>query len=185
MSAGSMMLRLVFRACAAVMVAGLVLSSLALSGCQSSPAPQPAPVMAKPGPASLDFSKAPPSQTGKDVSPDRVLPTGESATRLQDIGGYLMLYFREHQAMPDNLSDLANLPGGKELNFNSESGQPFAYQANGMWSPERNNKCIVAYDPELRNGKRWVLFMSLPKTGAPLDVDVYDLPEPFFLNYQP
>jgi hypothetical protein len=87
--------------------------------------------------------------------------------------------------MPQTLSDLASLPGGKDLNFNSASGEPFVYQPSGMWSPERSNKCIVVYDPELKDGKRWVLFMSLPKSGGPLDVDVYNLPEPFFLNYRP
>jgi hypothetical protein len=163
----------------------MIVAGLVISGCQTSTAPQPAPVMAKPGPANVDFSKAPTPPSGKDVSPESVLPTGVSATRLQDIGGYIMLYYRQFQAMPQKLTDLASLPGGQELNFNSDSGQPFMYQSTGMWSPERNNKCIVAYDPELRNGKRWVLFMSLPKSGAPLDVDVYDLPEPFFLNYQP
>jgi hypothetical protein len=162
-----------------------IFAGLAATGCQSSAPPEPAPVMAQSGPASMDFSKAPTPPSGKDATPDSVLPTDPSATRLQDIGGYIMLFYRSHQAMPQTLGDLASLPGGQDLNFNSASGQPFVYQSTGMWSPERDNKCIIAYDPELKNGKRWVLFMSLPKSGGPLDVDVYNLPEPFFLNYRP
>ena len=160
------------RARLAILIAGLV-----VSGCQSNSS-QPAP--AQPAGVSADFSKVPPPASGSQVTPDSVLASDPSASRLQDIGGYIMLYYRGHQQMPPSLNDLASLPGGQGLNFNSASGEPFEYQAAGMWSPERSDKCIIAYDPELRNGKRWVLFMTLPKTGKPLDVDVYDLPEPFF-----
>ena len=159
----------------------LATAGLLADGCQTSTVPQQAPVMAQSN-VSVDFSKEP--MDGPPTTPDSITLTDVSATRLQDIGGYIMLYFRQHQQMPASLQDLASLPGGQELNFTAASGQPFGYEASGMWSPERSNKCIIAYDPELRNGKRWVLFMSIPKGGSALDVDVYNLPEPFFLNYR-
>ena len=162
----------------------VLIATLAVSGCQSSPAPSRPGVMAQTGPASVDFTKMP-GGNAPTASPDSILQPGPSASRLQDIGEYIMLFYRLHQEMPATLQDLAALPGAQELNFTSAAGKPFVYQATGMWSPERSNKCIVAYDPELVNGKRWVLFMTVPKGGNPLDVDVYDLPEPFFLNYQP
>jgi hypothetical protein len=162
----------------------LLIAGCALCGCKESTS-QPAPVAGKSGPVSLDFSKAPQSKSGDPVTPDKVVSTDPTAARLQDIGGYIMLYYREHNQMPQALSDLSSLPGGQDLNFNSSSGQPFVYQPAGMWSPERNNKCIVVYDPQLKDSKRWVLFMSIPKAGGALDVDVYLLPEPFFLNYRP
>jgi hypothetical protein len=163
----------------------ILIAGLALGGCQSSsPAPVRPAVQEPSAPASVDFTKMP-GGNEPTASSDSIIQANPSASRLQDIGGYIMLFYRLHQEMPAKLQDLSSLPGGGELNFNSMSGQPFVYQSTGMWSPDRANKCIIAYDPELVSGKRWCLFMTVPKGGNALDVDVFDLPEPFFLNYQP
>jgi hypothetical protein len=157
--------RIVASACAA--------AALLLAACQSaSPPPGSAP------PA--NFLTAP-------TSPDAIVDTDPAAARLQDIGGYLLLYYRQHQQMPPALEDLRSIPGGEALVFTSPStGQPFAYSPAGMWAPDKGDKCIVAYDPaRTPGGKRWCLFMMLPQNGEALSVDVVALPEPMFLSYRP
>jgi hypothetical protein len=148
---------------------------LLLGACQSAsppPPPRPAPT--------ANFLSAP-------TSPDAIVDSDPAAVRLQDIGGYVLLYYREHQAMPPTLDELRNIPGGGDLDFNSPSSrQPFAYSQAGMWAPDKGDKCIIAYDPSSSpSGKRWCLFMMLPKGGAALSVDVVALPEPIFLSYRP
>jgi hypothetical protein len=127
-----------------------------------------------------------PSLSSAPTSPDEIVETAPAAMRLQDIGGYILLFYREYQKMPPTLADLRTTAGGQDLNFISPStGQPFAYIPTGLWSPEQSERCIIAYDPgRMASGKRWCLFMTLPKAGAALSVDVVALPEPIFLNYQ-
>jgi hypothetical protein len=149
-------------------------ATLLLAACQSASPPPP-----KPAPTA-NFLSAP-------TSPDAIVDSDPAAVRLQDIGGYILLYYRAHQAMPPTLDELRNIPGGGDLDFNSPSSrQPFAYAQPGLWAPDQGDKCIIAYDPSRSaSGKRWCLFMMLPKGGAALSVDVVELPEPIFLNYRP
>ena len=156
-----------------VAFAPLAAAALLLAACQSA-SPPPAPVR------SQNFLNAP-------ADPDAIVDTAPAAMRLQDIGGYILLYYREHQAMPPSLDELRKIPGGGDLNFTSpSSGQPFAFSPAGMWIPNQGEKCIIAYDPaRTPNGNRWCLFMMLPKNGAALSVDVVTLPEPMFLSYRP
>jgi hypothetical protein len=150
-----------------------VAAGLLLAACQSSnPPPKPAP----PG----NFLTAP-------ASPDQIVDTDPAAARLQDLGGYILLYFRQHQQMPRALDDLRTIPGGGDLDFTSpSSGRPFAYYQTGIWAPDKGDKCIIACDPApSAGGKRWCLFMMAPKNGAALSVDVVALPESMFLSYRP
>ncbi|HEX4053963.1 MAG TPA: hypothetical protein VHX86_06835 [Tepidisphaeraceae bacterium] len=162
-----------------VTFAFMVAAALLVAACQSStPSPR------RGAPAGLPVA----DQTGSfaPTSPDEIVETDPAAMRLQDIGGYLLLYYRDHQAMPPHLDDLRAIPGGADLDFTSPStGQPFVYYPVGMWAPGQAEKCIVAYDPaRTAGGKRWCLFMTLPKAGAALSVDVVALPDQMFLNYQ-
>jgi len=151
---------------------GPIAAALLLAACQSASPPPSKPTQ------TANFLSAP-------TSPDAIVGTDPAAMRLQDIGGYVLLYYRQHQQMPPTLDELRNIPGGGDLDFNSPaSRQPFAYSQGGMWAPDKGDKCIIAYDPsQSPNGKRWCLFMMLPKGGAALSVDVVALPEPIFLSY--
>lgn len=151
-------------------------AALLLAGCQSASPPPSQPAQAP----TANFLSAP-------TSPDAIVGSDPAAVRLQDIGGYILLYYREHQAMPPNLDELRKIPGGEDLNFISpSSGQPFTFSPAGMWIPGNGEKCIVAYDPARSpNGNRWCLFMLPPKDGAALSVDVVTIPEPMFLSYRP
>jgi len=147
-------------------------AALVLAACQShGPPPNPAP------PA--NFLAAP-------ASPDQIVDTDPAAARLQDIGGFVLLYYRQHQQMPRALDDLRTIPGGGDLDFTSpSSGQPFAYYQTGIWAPDKGDKCIIACDPvPSASGKRWCLFMMAPKNGAALAVDVVAVPESMFRNYR-
>ena len=161
----------------------VTLTACAAVGCQQQPA-QPLPL----GPRSYDFSDAPPqtlTPTAGPLSPDALVSTDPTATRLQDIGGFLLLYYSDNQQMPASLDDLRSLPGGADLQFTSPAtGQAFGYAPSGMWSPQGGDKCIVLYDTNLRGGKRWCLLMTPPKAGAALSVDVANLPDSIFLNYR-
>jgi len=160
----------------------VVMAGLPLAGCQpAAPAPNPA------AQTTFDFSQGNGgnASAGAPSSPDAIVSTDPTAARLQDVGGYVLLYYRDHEQMPAALDELRNMPGGQDLQFTSAStGKPFVYQQAGMWSPQRGDKCIILYDPDLNHGARWCLFMTLPKAGAALSVDVTAIPEPIFLNYR-
>jgi hypothetical protein len=161
----------------------VILVACAMVGCQQQPPP---PVSF--GPTSVDYSNKPDTEspTGEPLSPESIFPTDPTATRLQDIGGYILLYYRDHKQLPASLDDLRSLPGGDDLQFTSAStGEFFAYQPAGMWSPNHTDKCILIYDPNLINGKRWCLFMTAPNNGAALSVNVTAIPDSMFQTYRP
>jgi hypothetical protein len=159
----------------------VVMTGLLLAGCQPAAPPPTA------GGPTFDLGQGNGGNASGGVpsSPDAIVSTDPTAARLQDVGGYVLLYYREHEQMPASLDELRNMPGGQDLQFTSAStGKPFVYQPAGMWSPQRGDKCIILYDPDLKHGARWCLFMTLPKAGAALSVDVMAVPEPIFLNYR-
>jgi hypothetical protein len=164
-----------------------VLAGGVLCGCQSS---NPAPKQSPPQDFGFGGDDTPSQSSGnalQPVSPDSIIATDPSASRLQDIGGYILLYYRDHQQMPPSLDELRDLPGGDNLNFNSGSiDRPFVYDGAGLWASDGGSKCIVAYDPvEQSDGKRWCLLMTIPKAGSALSVDVVALSESVFRNYKP
>jgi hypothetical protein len=152
----------------------LVVTGMLLAGCQ--PAGGPSPGAA--APANIAPAAAP-------SSPDEIVATDPTAQRLGEIGEYMMLYYRDHDQMPAKLEDLLAMPGAQDLQFtNASTGKPLVYQPAGMWSSASGDRCIILYDPDLSHGARWCLFMSSPKAGAALSVDVRAIPEPVFLNYR-
>jgi hypothetical protein len=160
----------------------VAMTGLVLAGCQPATGPPNADAQ-----TTFDFTQGNGGNApaGAPTSPDEIVSTDPTAARLQDVGGYVLLYYRDHQQMPATLDELRNMPGGQDLQFTSAStGKPFVYQPAGMWSPQRGDKCIILYDPDLKHGARWCLFMTPPKAGAALSVDVAAIPEPIFLNYQ-
>jgi hypothetical protein len=162
----------------------VILAAAAIAGCQQQPPPAPV----QQGPRSYDFSQAPQplSPTAQTLTPDDIVATDPTASRLQDIGGYVLLYFRENNYMPASLDDLRTLPGGEDLHFSSATtGQAFGYYAKGLWPPQSGEKCIIVYDSTLTNGKRWCLFMTLPRAGEALSVEVNSISDSLFQTYQP
>jgi hypothetical protein len=161
----------------------LFLGACALLGCQQ----QPPPPTERPAPRSYDFSQAPPpvSPNAQTLSPDDIGASDPTATRLQDIGGYVLLYYSEYEHMPASLDDLRSMPGGGDLQFTSAYGQPLQFVPPGLWPPGTGNKCIIAFDPSVSGGKRWCLFMTLPRGGAALSVDVASITDGAFQNYHP
>jgi hypothetical protein len=159
-----------------------IAGALALIGCQ-----QQQPAQAVPsGPTRVDFSTLPQplSPSNQPLTPDEIVSTDPTASRLQDIGGYVLLFYRENDHMPASLDELRTLPGGEDLQFNSAStGQAFGYVAPGLWPPETGQKCIIVYDSTIANGKRWCLFMTLPRAGEALSVDVACIPDSAFQKY--
>lgn len=160
------------------------LAALVVAGCQPA-APRPA---VPSGPTSIDFSQRDDSGniTGEPASPDAIVSTDLAASRLQDIGGFLLLYYGENKQLPPSLDELASMPGGDSLILTApSSGRPFVYQPTGLWLAEHPDKCIVAYDPDLRGAARWCLLMTPPVSGAALVVTVVAMPEQNFRKYHP
>lgn len=161
----------------------ILMSGLLLAGCQQQPAAPPV----QNGPGVADFSQSLGSQTitGEPASPDAILSTDPAASRLQDIGGFMLLYYRDHKQLPATLDELAKMPGGDELNLAAPiSGREFAYEPKGLWSQEHPDKCIIAYDADLRGSMRWCLMMSQPTATGALSVNVVEVPEPYFEKYR-
>jgi hypothetical protein len=158
-------------------------AALVVAGCQPAAPPPVVPA----GPTEIDFSQRNDSgTTGEPVSPDAILSTDPAASRLQDIGGFMLLYYSDNKRLPPTLDDLAKMPGGDSLNLTAPgSGREFAYEPTGLWSEEHPDRCIIAYDPDLRGAARWCLLMTPPTNGAALVVTVLAIPENNFRKYRP
>jgi hypothetical protein len=162
----------------------VLLAALLLAGCQPA---APSPAVVPSGPTEVDFSQQNDSGTitGEPPSPDAIVSADPAASRLQDIGGFMLLYYRDHKQLPPTLDDLAQMAGGDSLNLTApRSNREFAYQPNGLWSPEHPDKCIIAYDPDLVGASRWCLLMTPPTNGAALVVTVLAIPENHFVKYR-
>ncbi len=160
-------------------------AGLLLAGCQPA---APSPAVVPSGPTEVDFSQRNDSGTitGEPPSPDAIVSTDPAASRLQDIGGFMLLYYGANRQLPPTLDDLARMPGGDSLNLTAPgSDREFEYRPTGLWSEEHPDKCIIAYDPGLRGAARWCLLMTPPTNGAALVVTVLAIPENNFRKYHP
>ena len=72
-----------------------------LAGCQPA---VPSPPAVPPGPTEVDFSQHNDSGTitGEPPSPDAIVSTDPAASRLQDIGGFMLLYYGDQQTIAAN-----------------------------------------------------------------------------------
>jgi len=118
------------------------------------------------------------------TSPDQLLKTDPCASRLQDIGGTLLLYYAVNKHMPEKLEDIKPLADlGQDLQFTCPlSGKPYAFTPAGLAAVGKDKR-IVVYDSEpSHNGKRWCVFMPTPRPGQ-MSVEVLEVPEGLFRTY--
>jgi hypothetical protein len=106
--------------------------------------------------------------------------------RLHDLCAPLLLYYATHQALPERLDDLRQVPG-----FESQvelicpvSNRPYIYNSFGLPHPDRAER-VVIYDPTpAHSGFRWAISIIEPQQpNAPLITKVIAIPESqFHLN---
>ena len=132
-------------------------------------------------------SKKPPSNiklVRKDIAP--ITNTDPCATRLQDISGDLLLYYAMNHHLPQQLSELAQLPDiGPLPEFVCPvSHQPYIYQRQGIPLPEQQSR-IVLYDATpAHSGLRWAITMNDPQAGQSIIMKVIALRDSYFTSQQ-
>jgi hypothetical protein len=133
--------------------------------------------------------------TARTKQPDRapvvVAPTikntDECATRLHDLCGPLLLYYKLNHQLPATLDQLRRTPGfdpGQELAC-PVSKRPYTYNPIGIMTQDRQPR-INLYDPAPSHaGFRWAVSIIEPKEeDGPLITKVVALPESAF-TFQP
>jgi hypothetical protein len=153
-----------------------------LTGCKSDSPPAAAPANQTMSP----LRQALASSGGATPTPEDILPSDPSSVRLQDIGGYILLYYQQNKQMPATLDDLRPYVTDADFKVTSPmSGEPYVYRPTGLWAPNQEEKCIIAFDPTpSARGLRLCLFMSMPKASSALSVEVVGLPEQDFERYR-
>jgi hypothetical protein len=118
-----------------------------------------------------------PSATSQRAASIPNLNTDPCATRLHDLCGPLLWYYKEQQHLPPTLADLAQTPGFSEIGALAcpESHQAYAYVPDGISIPGVPGTVIV-YDPlPSHAGWRWAITV-VPGQG-PLVTKVIALPK--------
>lgn len=151
--------------------------AISSAGCQSSPPPQ-----ANAANPSEKLSKPAPPQK---LTPEQLAVVDPCAIQLQDISGAMLLYYRDHGDLPEQLDELksAALPG-TELKFTCPvSGKPYVYVRNGLQSAGRNKR-IILHDAEgSHDGNYWVVLMAPPKPGQAPFLETVLMPPNLFRTY--
>jgi hypothetical protein len=110
------------------------------------------------------------------------------SVRLEDIEGAMILYYVQHQRLPDSLEELrAAADITVELNFTCpESGKPYIYNPNGLAVPGGNGMRLVLYDATpAHNGYRWAVMASQNKQNQSfLNTFIVNLSEKDFSTYK-
>ena len=163
-----------FRGARRVALALLVGLLVAVAGCESKPTPKS---VAAAGPR-LDGS-----------SPTAQAPisnTDPCAMRLHDLCGPLLMYYRQHQALPQRLEELKDGPSfGADVELTCPvSKQPYVYNAFGLPNAEGTERVVIYDATPAHSGFRWASSIIEPKDAtAPLVTKVIALPETqFHLN---
>ncbi len=135
-------------------------------------------------PAPTTINDKPPAR------PDRIDPisnTDPCAMRLHDICGGLLLYFAKHGDLPQQLTDMHDIPGlaGESPFICPVSGQPYTYNPAGLLAPERQERIIVYDARPSHSNMRWAVRIQEPAPGQPLVARVVALPESFFVLHPP
>lgn len=121
------------------------------------------------------------SADGADARP--ISSTDPCAMRLHDLSGDLLLFYFTHGRLPDELSELAELPGAATDTAAltcPESDAGYIYNPNGILLAEQGTY-VVLYDPApVHAGMRWAITVREPDEGGTLIAKVVALPERFF-----
>jgi hypothetical protein len=148
----------------------LVCVLVAISGCGG---PNPPP-KTTPGPR-LDGS-----------SPTAQAPisnTDPCAMRLHDLCGPLLMYYRLHQALPQRLEELKEVPSfGADVELTCPvSKQPYVYNAFGLANADRTERVVIYDATPAHSGFRWAISIIEPQdASAALITKVIALPESQF-----
>ena len=100
--------------------------------------------------------------------------------RLHDLCGPLLMYYRLHQALPQRLAELKEMPSfGADVELTCPvSKQPYVYNAFGLPSPDKSERVIIYDATPAHSGFRWAVSIIEPKdANAPLITKVIALPE--------
>lgn len=106
-----------------------------------------------------------------------------SAERLHDICGYLLLYYRQHRALPPSLEALRAARSGEiPPLLCPESGQPYLYQESAVEMPGRPGRLLVHAPSRARATvqgypSRWAVLVAEPRGEGPLVAQVVLIPE--------
>jgi hypothetical protein len=123
----------------------------------------------------------PPERSGAKQIP--ISNTDPCATRLHDLCGPLLMYYRMHQALPQRLAELKEMPAfGAEVELTCPvSKQPYVYNAFGLPSQDKSERVIIYDATPAHSGFRWAVSIIEPQAAnAPLITKVIALPESQF-----
>lgn len=109
--------------------------------------------------------------------------TDPCATKLHDVSGAFLLYYRANNRLPNSLAELENLPGDEAIGNAAcpASGKPYVYTATGIYMVERGQRVILYDATPAHSGYRWAITVLEPVPDEPLQTRVVALPESFFL----
>jgi len=113
------------------------------------------------------------------------LATDACATRLQDLGGALLLYYAVNRRLPDKVEDLSTVPGAESAQLACPvSDRPYVYVPGGGLRAQGKPRQLVLYDATpAHGGLRWGLFISPPSGSEPLATWVTPMSEALFRSY--
>ena len=143
---------------------------VAVAGCESKPTSNAAPA----GPR-LDGS-APTAQAP-------ISNTDPCAMRLHDLCAPLLMYYRLHQALPQRLEELKDVPSfGADVELTCPvSKQPYVYNAFGLANADRTERVVIYDATPAHSGFRWAISIIEPQDAtAPLVTKVIAMPETQF-----
>ena len=161
--------------------AGLMLAAIALSAGCAAPSKDSknarATTAANP-PARIDAAG------GTGTEP--ISNTDACVDQLHEAAGALLLYYGKNHRLPDDVRELAKLPGFDDLNFNCPvSHQPYIYDPHGLPGPSEGTQLIL-YDPAPSHGSaasggmRLAVAVEEPHGNNPLVAKVIAVPEARF-----
>ncbi len=161
-----------------VLILSLILAA-ALGGCQ----PQPKPAAQITGGDPFADLSANGNLSAPTLSPEAVVATDTCASRLQDIGEALLLYYSVNKHLPAQLEELKS-ESGTPLNFTCpQSGKPYLYISSGLAAVSHDKRIIICDSTPSHNGKRWCIFMPPPRPGQAVSMEVLEVPEGLYRTY--
>jgi hypothetical protein len=116
-----------------------------------------------------------------------ILTSNPCANRLHDICGALLLYYAVNRHLPDQLNDLARMPGFEHVNdFTCPvSKKPYVYNPTGILDLEKNTRIIIYDAAPSHGGTRCAISVVEPRGNEALVTKVVGLPESWFVLHPP